>query len=143
LEATISVRLFRILLIAEWVIVAVGGVVSVWSEAFLPAPLKEYVDAIAKTPYTVRDQVLLGVGMLLLLLAIVVTIGLYRLRNWARALLVLNLVLGLLGSLFYGPYVETSVGRTFSDLGVLLEGAIVALVFLPPVSGYFNGQHEV
>jgi hypothetical protein len=69
--------------------------------------------------------------------------GLWFFRHWARLIFVLALVLSVVNSAFW-PYQGLSLAPSFvfamSWCVVLLNGAIVAMSFLPPVRDVFATQ---
>ena len=74
---------------------------------------------------------------------LVVLIGLWFFRRWARLLFVLALALSIIDSAFW-PYHGLSLPPLFvltiTWCVVMLNGAIVAMSFLPPVRDVFETQ---
>ena len=72
---------------------------------------------------------------------LVILAGLWYFRRWARLLFVLALVLSVIDSAFW-PYRGLSLSASFaiaiSWCVVMLNGAIVAMSFLPPVRDVFE-----
>lgn len=143
MEITINRRRFRQLLIAEWCLAVAIVPFSIWSEKYLPPPLRQYMDTIESAPFSTTDAVMTAFGFAFLAFAVVVTVGLYRFRRWSRPALLISTVLGLVVQAIYGPYVESGVSSALDDALVLLGGIIMALVFTHPVKGYFESDHEV
>lgn len=69
---------------------------------------------------------------------IVAAIGLYFLRWWGRVMLVGIYLLSGLGSLLGGMFVYLPWESLLGTAATLMDGAVLALAFLPPLSKYFR-----
>ena len=74
---------------------------------------------------------------------LVILIGLWFFRRWARLIFVLALALSVVDAAFW-PYRDLSLSPSFAIAitwgVVMLNGAIVAMSFLPPVRDVFATQ---
>lgn len=76
-----------------------------------------------------------GVWFVLWLIA---AIGLVFLQDWARHLYLMLSLLASVLILFSGFVVEPSLDALFSSVNLLLDGAILALVYLSPLADSFR-----
>ncbi len=138
-EASISarglVRLFQSMVVAS---TAIGAFLWLWP--YLPLPISEQTMAI-------RDAD--GIGALLpwasywVLTAlqpiwVVAGIGLYFFLWWGRLLLAAAYVVGILAYLIGGMIIWLPWEGVLVTIATLLDGAILTLAFLPPLSKYFE-----
>ena len=82
---------------------------------------------------TVGDWVVIAVGFVVLVTAIVVSVGLYRFRQWAKRLLLPIHLMALILMPFYGPSVMTGWPYALCYLYAVLTGGLLFLVYLSPV----------
>jgi hypothetical protein len=138
-EAALSgrglVRLFQSMVVAS---TAIGAFLWIWP--YLPLPISEQTMAI-------RDAD--GVGALLpwasywVLTAlqpiwVVAGIGLYFFLWWGRLLLAAAYAAGVIAYVVGGMIIWLPWEAVLVTLATLLDGAILALAFLPPLSKYFE-----
>ncbi len=120
---------FRIVVVAEWVVIVAGLVATFSLEGSLPPLLQEYLEWEANQPLITSDIVLLAVVLLPIPLCLISSIGLFFFKNWARWLYLACSLLIYSTSLFFGPTVEHGVAGVIDDLSVVLEGFILGLAF--------------
>ncbi len=65
-------------------------------------------------------------------------VALYFFKNWGRYLLVTFLSIVLLGSFFFGVSISGPPETFFGDAALMLDGAIVGLMFLSPLKEQFS-----
>src|SRR5688572_9336745 len=138
-EASISarglVRLFQSMVVAS---TAIGAFLWIWP--YLPLPISEQTMAI-------RDAD--GIGALLpwasywVLTAlqpiwVVAGIGLYFFLWWGRLLLAAAYAAGIVANLVGGMIIWLPWEAVLVTLATLLDGAVLTLAFLPPLSKYFE-----
>lgn len=70
-------------------------------------------------------------------------VGLFYFKNWARHTLLLFLVVALLGSFAFGVSVSGPPETFFGYAASLLDGAIMALAFVSPLSQRFRNVDSV
>ena len=140
---TITKSRFRLLLTA-WVVVEIlDGVVSEASVSSLPAPLRDYVQAQSEANLTTGEIVASIIAILTLIAFVVSIIGLYLFWRPARPLTVITLVLALIYTVLAGPTVELGLATSLDELGAVLWGIILALIYLPPAKDWFERPHAV
>src|SRR5215203_602419 len=126
-------RLLRQLVIADVALAVSVVVIELVAEQFLPQPLRAWADQQAEATRP-RDVLVLVIALPLLAALVTSWIGLWRLWRPARWLYVLVLVGGLLAEVLMGTTVVSGVGAAISTLESIVDGMIVALVYLTPLS---------
>jgi hypothetical protein len=127
-------RLFQAMVVAS---TAIGLVLFFWP--YLPLPIsppgaafRGQAGAGALAPAV--SQVAFYVAQPMWILS---AIGLYFLRWWGRFLLVATYALTSLASLVGGMQVQFEFESLLATIATLMDGAVLALAFLPPLSKYF------
>ena len=134
---------FRILLVLSWLLVIAGVVVSFATKNSLPSELQSYLERVENAPLTNGEIVLAVVDITFVVFAIVLTVGLYRFRRWAKTLLPVSYVLGLVLIPVNGPYVESGWVSILFYSGSLMDGIILALVYFSPLKEFFETNGDV
>jgi hypothetical protein len=135
-----SRKWFRFSLLLGWVVCPAGVVAFFVEKASLPPELRAYLDSGVNEPFTGRDFLVILLVLLLLAVAVVNTVGLYRFRPWARTLYLWSWPVGYAISLlpFWEPTVTPPVAHTLFTLGNALSGFVLALIFFSPVARFFE-----
>jgi hypothetical protein len=128
---------FRRLIILQWMLGLASCVVTFATVPYLPPELRSYWESQARAELTNGDWVLFGVSMLLLVGSIIVYLGLYRFKPWAKSLLLPINVVALLLSPLYGPAVMTGWASALSYASTLVGGGVIFLVYLSPIRQMF------
>lgn len=84
-----------------------------------------------------------GAVVLLLALVVVVPVGLWYFKWWARALYFPLAIMYVYVLPFGTPYTPAGIGRAAEFLGFAIEGIIVAMAFLPPIAGLFETPRQI
>ncbi len=134
---------FRILLVLSWLLVIAGVVVSFLTESSLPPELRAYLERVGDAPPASGEIVLAVVDVAFIILAIVLTVGLFRFRRWARSLLPVSYALGFALLPAHGPYVESGWESALFYVGSSVDGVILALVYFSPLSEVFEMNGDV
>lgn len=154
-----SVPAFRLLLAASIGLVVLALVVDFAASEFLPLLLLLYLEGWEvvevsegttdvlyvqlqwNDAFTELAALIALVLLIPFLAAVVVTyVGLFRLRPWGAWLMLVLTGLGLLAYPLAGAVVVTGWGALLFDLGALLHGAILAIVFVGPLRSRFFGE---
>lgn len=127
---------FRVLLVSAVACELFATILSLTTEAFLPA---EHLAYLQKTAANVgeREIAVLALGVPALLLGILAAIGLYKFWPWARTLAFVVTVLGVGLSPLVEVVVELGWVVMFSGAASLLWGAVLALAYFSPISENF------
>ena len=136
-------RGFKLLIIVKWVLYILIAVVSLLAERFLPPELRSYIEGIRNSPATTEGWILFAVNIAFLLFVIVLSVGLFRFKKWAKNLLLPSYIIGILLTPFYGPNIQTSWSGSISYVSSLVDGMILALVYYSPVREMFETNDAV
>jgi hypothetical protein len=135
-------RGFRKLILLWWLTGIACVVVTVASNRFLPPELRNYLEARAAAEPIVRDWILLAIELFLIIASVIISVGLYRFRPWARSLLLPSQLVPLLLLPFYGPCVMTGWASVMSYLSVLFTGGFLFLVYSSTVGDMFAAKGD-
>lgn len=130
--------LLRTLIVAELLIAIISVVVSLFTEFMLPEPLRAFLEAESEAEITMRDVVMIAVGIPLIILLLVSSIGLFFFWRPARILYSLAVILGLAMTPFFGPYVDAGWGTTFEEASIVISGVILALIYFSPLRDFYE-----
>ena len=127
----------------SWLLVIAGVIVSFATENSLPPELQSYLERVENTPLANGEIVLAVVDVTFVVFAVVLTVGLFRFRRWAKTLLPMNFILGLVLIPINGPSVESGWASSLFYLGSLVDGIILALVYFSPLREFFETNGDV
>lgn len=131
---------FRRLILLWWLSGISCVVTALATNQYLPTELRNYQEAITNTDVTVVDWIVFAVAFAVFVCAIIVSVGLYRFRRWAKSLLLPTHIVALILMPFYGPNVMTGWAYTTTYLYSVLTGGLLFLVYLSPVSYMFESK---
>lgn len=139
LSARGLVRFFQYLVIASTLI----GIL-LWVLVLLPIPASEDAQALRNMAgFDALDPMLSWfLAIALQIIVIVCAFGMCFFKWWARWLYVGVWVVSLLNELVSGTGVYFAWEGVLYDIGLLMDGAILALAFLPPLSRYFEEDRK-
>jgi hypothetical protein len=137
-DATPSKTFLRVLIVAEYALIIVAIVVAFATESLLPEPLRTFVEDEASAELTNHDIAMLIIGLPLIGLLIISSIGLFMLWPPARILYLIGIASGLILVPVFGPYVESGWGTAFEDAASIVSGVILALVYFSPLKRFFD-----
>jgi len=129
---------FRILLVLRWLLVIASVVASFATENSLPPELQSYLERVENAPFANGEIVLAVVDGTFVVFAVVLTVGLFRFRRWAKTLLPMSYILGLVLIPVNGPYVESGWVSMLFYLDSLVDGIILTLVYFSPLKESFE-----
>ena len=134
---------FRRLIILQWLL-GFSAVVAFWvTIEHLPPELRNYLEAQKNAEPMVGTWIVFAVGMLVLIASIIIYVGLYRFRSWAKSLLLPINIVALIMMPLYGPSVLSGWASALSYSYALVNGGILFLVYLSPVSQLFRANGDV
>ena len=133
---------FRWLVTASVAVTILGVVASFATESLLPAPLRDYLASQADPDLTVPDWLLFVVGIPLLVALLVSIVGLYRFWPFARPLTVIVWIVGLIFQAFLGPTVDSGLATSLYELAAVLNGIIIAVIYITPAKIWFEKTHD-
>jgi len=128
-------KVLRLLILADAVLV-VAAIVSDLATRGMLSP--ELLRALTEVEEALPLVLVLG-GLLVLVLMVVAWIGLWLFWRPARTIYLASWVLGLLLTIFLGPYIETGITHALESLNSGVGGAILALVYFSEIARRFSG----
>ncbi|HLM02778.1 MAG TPA: hypothetical protein VK400_17130 [Pyrinomonadaceae bacterium] len=129
---------FRKLIILQWLLTFAYFIVYFATLDYLPPQLLAYRSELQNAEPTTKDWFVVTTAFLLFLCCIITSIGLYKFKAWAKKLLLLILAVNLIIAPFSGVCIQSEWASTVAYLICLVEGGILFLVFLSPVSQMFE-----
>ncbi len=130
-----SNRALRISIVVQWILIVGAVVFGFYEEGNLPEALRSYISEQDNKSFSLTEIVTLGSSTILLIGLIISSIGVYRLKSWARTPYVACSLLITFVFLFLGPVVTPPIEGTLQYLANGIEGFAIALM-------YFSSAHE-
>ncbi|MGH9553482.1 MAG: hypothetical protein ACRD3W_29135 [Terriglobales bacterium] len=135
------------LMVVSFVLPFVAGAVLVVSIRTLPSPLLDWLmqqpaDRPALVPQSLDRGVALLISAAISIVILVVTIGLFLFRRWARSAYVVITTLYFVALFFARPSVLPSPAFAVFAVGYFVQGVIIAMAFLPPTSELFVSKRS-
>lgn len=129
---------FRKLIVLQWLLTITYYIVHYATLDFLPPQLLSYMAEAQTAEPTTGDWFFFAAALLLLPIYVITYIGLFMFKAWAKKLLLLITVAVLIITPFSGVCFQTQWAGVVAYLICLVEGGILFLVFLSPVSRMFE-----
>lgn len=127
---------FRALIIAEIVVALLGGFYEFFAVDTLPAPLQDYLssqyDDAGESGWTNTAL------MFCAILAIVVTVGLFMFKPWARLLNLIMWPVSFVATIAIGISITTGLGAALYELSIGISGVVLALTYYSPLKTEFE-----
>jgi hypothetical protein len=133
-----TAKKFRLLILLNWLLLAAFTLALALSRVLLPPELMAYVDASGHSPLSASGIILYAAAVIGLVLWVVVSIGLFLFRRWAKALYPLVFAIELVLILTRSVHIETGWVKGFAYLNHVVGGMILASAYFSPVSRYFE-----
>lgn len=140
---TITVRNFRVLLIASLLVAILGGTIDLVFPDLLAEAFHQAMEAEALAISMPRVFLLGALGVVLLITTLAAYYGLYMLRPWAPKLSLLITVLALPFVALAGAAAQSGYAAAALYLSAYCWGAVLLLAFLPPFSNQFQRQERL
>jgi hypothetical protein len=119
----------RTAVVAEWVLLISGVILSFMLESRLPQPLQAWLEQELEAPMEGVDVIVFAGFMLAISTMLVATVGFLLLQRWARWVYLAALASGYLVYPFSGPTVEHALADMADDLSLICCGFIIGLAF--------------
>ncbi len=130
-----SKSFLRILIVVEIGLGILCIVVSLLTVSLLPESLRAFSEAESQGE---RGLVILRVAFPVMILWLGSIIGLFFFWRPSRILYLISIILGLLLTPFFGPYVDAGWGTAFEDAATIVSGVILALVYFSPLKSLYE-----
>ena len=127
-------NIFRAIVIVSIVLLLVAIVVLVFFNQPLPPELDSFVEADLEADFTVIDYF----GYTSALFAVAANIGLLFFARWSRPVFAAGVVATTIVTAFSGPFVATALEAFVYEVGLLLDGFIIALAYFSEARVYFE-----
>lgn len=134
----LSKRSLRVLIVTDFLLLAVSVVVGIAGEAWLPEQLQAFEQARAQADMTTNDWVMMVLGLLLLIAVLVAFVGLLIFWRPARPLYFATLVVAALLTPFDGPYITSGLAQAFGDVSLIVSGIVLAVIYFSPLRALYD-----
>ena len=133
-------QLFRWLLILGVLCAVAGVVIDSAFKHLLEPELIALSARLAQEENVAAGKVviLLVGGILIVIMGVVSTVGLFKFQLWSRPLNIGTFIFALILVPFFGPSIELPVSRSLYELSMALWGAVTAMSYMEPVSAEFQ-----
>jgi len=124
-----TTNLIRVLVVLEVLVLFLAVGISIYMEQYLPQLLQEYLNQEFESSLIEKNLFVFSIlAFAFLLLYVAAVIGILLVKAWARNFYILSLVAGFVAMPLIGPTVEHGFAQAFTDLGLLISGAVSALL---------------
>jgi hypothetical protein len=136
-------RQFRTLIVLNWLLTLTVVAAFYSTQSFLPTELKTYLENQKNAPISTSDNILLWIDITLLVFTIAISIALFLFKSWARKLFIIGYIISVLLIPTRPVYIDTGWTHLIFNLGNIIGGMILALVYFSPVSRLFGVPEDV
>jgi len=136
-----NTSLFRLTLSFSLLAMIIGVVANINLSHTLPESLQGYLYQLENAEVTDLENtfwVLLGITFLVI--TPLLFLGLWKFKPWARKLFLVLTIATLPLYVFLGPVVMTPWEAMFNDIAIFLDGALITLMFIGPISEKFRPE---
>jgi uncharacterized membrane protein len=134
-----NTSLFRLVLSLSLLSIIIAVIAGVNLSNTLPASLQDYLYQLENEELSNLESILwVLVGLTILVITPLLLIGLWKFKPWARTLFLVLTIVTFPLYVFLGPVVMNPWEAMFNDIAILLEGALIAMMFIGPVSEKFQ-----
>lgn len=137
-----STRALRISIIIQWVLIVAAVVFGLYEEEHLPEMLRSYIVEQDSKPLAPGETMVAGSGLFLIIGLLISSVGLYRLKSWARTPYVACSVLGAVLFLLLGPTVTPPIEGTLQYIANAVEGFTIALLYFSSTRVNFDSTGQ-
>jgi len=135
----ISRNNFRLIAITSLLLVFVAIAIEFFSLSNLPPELESYVQKEDSNNF--ETSVLFIPIIIFAFMALIGNIGLIFFAKWSPAVFTIGVIVTALGTLTYGPSVQTALQTTFYEIDTMFTGFIIALLYFSNVRTYFKNEN--
>ncbi len=123
----------RTLVILMWIVTILGVLFSITSTAFLPSELKGWLADQENASITLSEWLLLILGVPLIIIMLVASVGLFLLRRWGAWLYAITTFLSIGIMTLGGPSVEHPIAAAFFETATVLSGIVIGISFFSDI----------
>jgi len=136
-------RTYRILIVLNWATAILGGIVYVATRNYMPVEILLYRERMIRLGVSPFRIILFCVDVILIIVCVINSIGLFRFRKWAKTLLVPLYVIAILGVPTNPVYIETGWTHMVFYISSVIGGMILAMTFFSPLAEVFDRGGDV
>lgn len=128
---------FKSLVAISWLLILAAIYAGIVAESQLPSVLNNYLEAELEKDFTISEIVIFAFA----LAAMVSNIGLFFFARWARPVFATSVTITTAGMVFFGPTVQTALETSVYEVSLLIDGALIALIYFSELKSEFNASH--
>jgi len=134
-----QVTVFRSLIVISLVLSLVGAVIELVFPGLLPESLAQAYDAYTESQTSFTGvMVVAGLAVILMVIAVISTVGLLVLQPWARPLALWSTALSFVITPFLGAVLNSGLSLMLIDVSLVLWGAAMAMTFYSDLKVRFD-----
>jgi len=134
-----QVTMFRALLIISIVLSIIGAFIDFIIPGLLPESLSSAYEAYAATEASMPAIIIAGLAsIVLMVVAVIATVGLLVLQRWARSLALWSTVVSFLMYPLLGAMLQSGLAVMLAYIAMALWGAALAMAYYSDVKSHFQ-----
>ena len=134
-----NTSLFRLVLSLSLLSIIIAVIAGANLSNTLPASLQDYLYQLENEELSNLESTLwVLAGLTILIITPLLLFGLWKFKPWARTLFLVLTIITFPLYVFLGPVVMNPWEAMFNDIAILLEGGLIAMMFIGPVSEKFQ-----
>ena len=137
-----STQALKISIIIQWFLIICAVVFGFYEEKHLPDVLKNYIIDQDSKSLSPSMMVVMSSGILLVIVLSITSIGIYRLKSWARTPYVACSILIAVVFVFMGVTVSLPIKGTLEYMANAMVGFTIALLYFSPARVNFDCSNQ-
>jgi len=134
-----NTSLFRLILSFSVLAIIIAVVAGINLSNTLPESLQDYLYQLENEEVSDLENILwVLAGLTFLVITPLLLIGLWKFKPWARTLFLALTIVTFPLYVVLGPVVMNPWEAMFNDIAMLLEGGLIAMMFIGPISEKFQ-----
>ena len=125
---------FRILVLFSFLVGILSIIFGSLADDQLPKILHDYVES----TYEEKPSFFILSMFAVAIATLTANIGLFFFANWARIVFTVGVIFCSIGMLWFGPTVQSAIERTFGEIVLISDGAIIALLYFSDVKYFYE-----
>lgn len=128
----------RLIVIGQWCILVIWAGVGYFESRSLPRDLQLYIQRNTGIAGNIAEIAILLAEVAAFTAYLISTVAIVKARRWSRRLFFYSTVSAVILSFFTGPHISGPVSNTLNQLGVLLMGMTLGLLYFSPLEEQFD-----
>ena len=133
-----TIKTLRLTIIMQWFFIIVGSTIGIYEEQYLPVELLNYINAEAEAEFTNFELAIFSISVLMILALLYTSVGVYRLRPWARKPYTIIIFSIVIAYLFIGVEIITPISASLDYFGTLTMGVTLGILYFSDSSSNFD-----